>query len=137
MTTENIKTRKAYRQGELLFVPLDQEDTITLGYKLQDSSSPRWKKLPTNVIREGEATGHKHEVLSQKQGSAMLLAPVSTLLRGLSHMDFVSREDRMLVTQEPVEVVHPEHRPLNIPSGIYLIIIQREYDEVKARRIMD
>ena len=26
MTTENIKTRKAYRQGELLFVPLSKDE---------------------------------------------------------------------------------------------------------------
>ena len=52
-------------------------------------------------------------------------------------MDLVGSEDRMLVAEEPVEVVHPEHRPLNLPKGIYLVIVQREYDEVKARRIMD
>jgi hypothetical protein len=52
-------------------------------------------------------------------------------------MDLLGTEDRLLTVKEPVEVVHPEHRPLNLSVGIYLIIIQREYDEVAARRIMD
>ena len=29
-------------------------------------------------------------------------------------MDFVGNEDRMLVADEPVEIVHPERRPLEV-----------------------
>jgi hypothetical protein len=137
MANANDKARKAYRQGELLFVPLNKEDMTMLGSEPTDRSAPRWNKLQTNILREGEATGHKHEVLSRTAGVASILAPVAPLLRGLAHMDLVGSEDRMLVAEEPVEVVHPEHRPLNLPQGIYLVIVQREYDEVKARRVMD
>jgi len=98
---------------------------------------PSWNKLSTNVIREGEATGHKHEVIEKTRGTATMLAPARQLLPGLPNMDEIGTEDRLLTVKQPVEVVHPEHRPLNLPTGIYLIIIQREYDEVKARRILD
>ena len=136
-TTEKIKTRKAYRQGELLFVPLSQTDLETLTFDPEDSKNLSWNKLSDHVIREGEATGHKHEVIEQTPGTATMLAPSRQFLPGLPSMDRIGTEDRMLTVRQPVEVVHPEHRPLNLPVGIYLIIIQREYDEVKSRRILD
>jgi len=135
MATQDVKVRKAYRQGELLFVPLDTEEMETLNPK--NASYPRWKKLQTNVLREGEATGHKHEVVAERAGMATLLAPAGQLIQGLANMDFVGNEDRMLVADEPVEVVHPEHKPIRLPIGVFLVVVQREYDEVKARRIMD
>jgi hypothetical protein len=135
MATENIKTRKAYRQGELLFVPLSKEGLASLDPESKSYSS--WKKLSTNVLREGEATGHKHEVITQTPDVASILAPASQFIRGLASMATIGSEDRMLVATRPVEVVHPEHKPLNLPEGSYLVIIQREYDEIKARRILD
>jgi hypothetical protein len=137
MEKKDTKVRKAFRQGELLFVPLNQEDMASIGHEPKDASYPRWNKLQTNVLREGEATGHKHEVMTQTPGAATLLAPVSTLLRGLSEMDLIGNEDRLLVAEEPVEVVHPEHKPLRLLKGVFLVVVQREYDEVKARRVID
>ncbi len=137
MSTQDDKMRTAYRQGELLFVPLDAKDMASMGPDAKGRSSGRWKKLKTNVLREGEATGHRHEVLTQNAGMATILAPAASLLQGLAHMDFVGNEDRMLVADEPVEVVHPEHRTLKLPIGVFLVVVQREYDEVKARRIID
>jgi hypothetical protein len=135
--TEKIKTRKAYRQGELLFVPLSQADLQTLAFDPDDSRDLSWNRLSSHVIREGEATGHKHEVIEQTPGTATMLAPSRSFLPGLPNMDRIGAEDRMLTVKQPVEVVHPEHRPVSLPVGIYLIIIQREYDEVKTRRILD
>ncbi|MCJ7655964.1 MAG: hypothetical protein MUO97_11850 [Dehalococcoidia bacterium] len=137
MSKQDVKVRKAFRQGELLFVPLSQEDMASIGPDPKDASHPRWNKLQTNILREGEATGHKHEVMTQTPGAATLLAPVSTLMRGLPNMTLIGNEDRLLVAEEPVEVVHPEHKPLSLPKGNFLVVVQREYDEVKARRVMD
>jgi hypothetical protein len=137
MAAENTKTRKAYRQGELLFVPLDREDMARLAPEAENQSYPYWKKLQTNVLREGEATGHKHEVMEQTTGTVVILVPERQLMPGLPNMDLIGNEDRMLVAEEPVEVVHPEHKPLWLPKGNFLVVVQREYDEVKARRIMD
>ena len=136
MATQS-KTRKAYRQGELLFVPVSSDELKTLEYDPKEQLYPSWKKLGSNVIREGEATGHKHEVIEQTPGTATMLEPARTVMPGLPNMDQVGTEDRLLMVKEPVEVVHPEHKPLVLMVGVYLIIVQREYDEVRARRILD
>lgn len=135
MSTKNITSRKAYRQGELLFVPLNREDMALLNPENQ--SYPHWEKLASNVIREGEATGHKHQVLTETPDVATLLAPARQFMEGLPNMDLVGSDDRLLVATKPLEITHPEHRPLRLPEGNYLVVIQREYDEVKARRIRD
>ena len=137
MATQCSNVRKAYRQGELLFVPVSSEELKNLEFDPTNQTYTAWNKLASNVIREGEATGHKHEVIEQTAGTATMLEPSRRFLPGLPNMDMIGMEDRLLTVREPVEVVHPEHRPLNLPVGIYLIIIQREYDEVNSRRIMD
>lgn len=137
MKTQTVKTRKVYRQGELLFMPVHPEEMQTLGIDSTGSPHPSWHKLATPVIREGEATGHKHEVIERTAGTAVLHEPKRLFLFGLAGMGMIESEDRMLVVKEPVDIVHPEHRPLTLPSGFYLIIIQREYDEIKSRRILD
>jgi hypothetical protein len=120
-----------------LFVPVSPNELNGLNFDPGGKKYSAWNKLATNVIREGEATGHKHEVIEQTAGTATMLEPARRFLPGLPNMDMIDAGDRLLTVREPVEVVHPEHRPLNLPVGIYLIIIQREYDEVKDRRIMD
>ena len=137
MSTQDLKTRTAYRQGELLFIPLDAQDMASIGPDTKGTSSHRWNKLNSNVLREGEATGHKHEVITRNPGMARILAPAASFLGGLAHMNFVGNEDRMLVADELVEVVHPEHNTLKLHIGVFLVVVQREYDEVKARRIID
>jgi hypothetical protein len=137
MATQCSNVRKAYRQGELLFVPVSSDELKKLEFDPTNQTYTAWNKLASNVIREGEATGHKHEVIEQTAGTATMLEPARRFLPGLPNMDMIGMEDRLLTVREPVEVVHPEHRPLNLPVGIYLIIIQREYDEVKSRRILD
>jgi hypothetical protein len=52
-------------------------------------------------------------------------------------MDRITGEDRLLVAEGPVEVVHPEHKPLALAKGIHLIIVQREYDETRSHRVQD
>lgn len=132
-----VKTRKAFRQGELLFVPVNWEELTRLGFYPGDKNSLSWNELGSYVIREGEITGHKHEVIEREPQTATLFTPIRQFLPGLPDMDNLGNEDKLLTVQQPVEVIHPEHRPLNLAIGIYLIIVQREYDEVKARRIMD
>ena len=137
MAKQNIKMRKAYRQGELLFVSLNQQDREKLETEPNAPSYSRWSKLSTNVLREGEATGHKHEVMSRTPASVTLIAPARQFIGGLPDMDFVGTEDRLLVTAEPAEIAHPEHNTLRLPKGSYLVVVQREYDEVRARRVRD
>ena len=137
MAQSNIPMRKAFRQGELLFVPLSKDDYARLFGDKKDMASLGWQKLDTNVIREGEATGHKHEVLAKLAATAVLFAPPESLLASLPGMDRITGQDRLLVADGPVEIVHPEHKPLALPKGMHLVIVQREYDETSSRRVRD
>ena len=118
MVTENDKVRKAYRQGELLFLPLNEEDTAKIGHVPKSASYPCWNALKTNVLREGEATGHKHEVLTRTPGMAYYIGTLQhQLLRGLANMDLVGSEDRMLVADEPVEIVPSKTQAFESSTG--------------------
>ena len=72
----------------------------------------------TNVIIEGEISGHKHEVengkLYEKNGKVIIEAQADCVVK------------------------HPEHAPIKLPQGTYEIDIQEEYDEVKhASKVKD
>ncbi len=137
MAKREIPTRKTFRQGELLFVPLGKEDYARLFGDRRDLADLGWQDLDTNVIREGEATGHKHQVLTKLAVSAALFAPPESWMQALAGMDRITGEDRLLVADGPVEIVHPEHRPLTLPKGIHLIVVQREYDETQSYHVLD
>ena len=137
MSTQDTKTRKAHRQGELLFVPLNKNDIQTVASDNNGVKFHQWHELDTDVLREVETTGHKHQVLSKTDDAVSIMAPARSFMNGLSGMNFIGTEDRLLVSRQPVRVVHPEHKSLRLPAGIFLVVIQREYDEVRARRVMD
>jgi hypothetical protein len=137
MAKKDSKSIKAWRQGELLFVRLNEQDMGLLGLDHKHSSQPQWQKLRTRVLREGELTGHRHEVLARTRATASILAPGDPFTGGLPDMDMIGHEDRLLLANEPVEVAHPEHRALRLPKGVYLVIVQREYDETRTRRVLD
>lgn len=131
------KTRKAYRQGELLFLPLSDGEFKDMDANPNQATHSSWRNLNTDTLREGEATGHKHQVVTETAGVATILAPVQQFMRGLPQMSPLGTEDRLLISDEPAQIVHPEHNTLALPKGTYLVIVQREYDEVKARRVLD
>ena len=137
MAKRDTPIRKALRQGELLFVPLSKEDYARLFGDEKDVTVMGWQKLETHVIREGEATGHKHEILTKLAAAATLFAPPESLRRGLAGMDRITSEDRLLVADGPIEIVHPEHKPLTLPKGMHLVIVQREYDEARPQPVLD
>jgi hypothetical protein len=137
MAKRSASGRRAFRQGELLFVPLSKDDHARLFGDHKDVASSGWRPLETNVLREGEATGHKHEVVTRMAATAALFAPPELFMRGLPGMDRITGEDPLLVADGPVEIVHPEHEPLALPKGMHLVIVQREYDETKVYRVMD
>ena len=120
-----------------MFVPLSREDYARLFGNEKDVTVMGWQKLETHVIREGEATGHKHEILTKLAVAATLFAPPESLLRGLAGMDRITSEDRLLVADGPIEIVHPEHKPLTLPKGMHLVIVQREYDEARPQQVLD
>lgn len=75
----------------------------------------------TNVLAEGEATGHAHRVAGS--GATVLDGP------GV----------RYLSAPNGAEVTHEEHGPQTLPPGNYKIEIVQEYDhfEEEARDVLD
>ena len=110
---------KAYRQGELVFVP-----RTTVIEKASAEKNWGAKKKSDNKIREGELAGHIHE------------ATKGDLLEHYGTMT--------LAVPEGTEIIHPEHKTLHLPKtgdlspvGELDIIIQREYSEEKDREVRD
>ncbi len=119
---------KAYRQGELLFVPREIKDMAGLRETLA-------KGRKTTVIAEGEATGHKHELADPATATLIEVDSWHTYIDGVSPraQDF----EKILHTDVGTVIKHPDHKELELPAGTYFIKTQREYDEEAARRVMD
>lgn len=103
-----------YRQGDVLLVKTD---------KIPKES----KEKKSNIVVEGEATGHAHR-----------------LLNGLVFE--TTKREFQLDPNEPTmwikatkgaRLVHEEHGPIEIEIGFYIVIRQREYDGEKNRMVFD
>ena len=80
------------------------------------------KKRPTTVVAEGEATGHKHEVIGDG-------------------VEVYEDERGTLYVSAPNggRVQHEEHHAIELPPGNYTVGIVQEYDHFaeEARRVAD
>jgi len=125
----DVNLGKTCRQGELLFIPV--------------TNMPKWAKEKAmkgnsigNVIREGEVSGHKHEV--EGAGAKLMDAPPSYMWDSTSQETFQLPDGQMFLTSEnEIIVKHPEHNSLKLKKGNYVVRVQREYDEVENRMVMD
>lgn len=76
------------------------------------------------ILAFGEATKHKHEIT---EGKAELFEANGVLY--------------LKVESEEAELTHPEHNPIRIKKGAYLIEHQREYapneSHRRERRVLD
>lgn len=79
------------------------------------------KKLDTNVLQEGEFTGHAHR------------------LHGDGYSVYQQHDQKYLRLLKPTALRHEEHKEIELPAGDYKIDIVREYDHFaeEARRVMD
>ena len=99
---------KLFRQGDLLIrkVPSIPKTAIPTS---------------TNIIAEGEKTGHNHELKGSHQVFEML--------------------DKQLYFEAKQDVIlkHPDHNTLDIPKGRYIVEHQRRYDpfEDTQEEVMD
>ncbi len=97
-----------YRHGDVF---LDTTDKIP--------SAAR--RLPHCVLAEGEATGHRHEILQEHAAEL-----------------FEHGNERFLsVICQEASLVHPEHATIALPRGIYRVWFQREYSPKEIRRVVD
>jgi hypothetical protein len=94
-----------YRQGDLLFI---RQESLPGGLKARASQ----------VILEGETTGHAHRLTA----GAVLDAPNGTMWLNLD---------------TTAQVVHEEHGPITLDPGPWLVIRQREYQPEAIRQVID
>ena len=91
------KKPKVFRHGDLLIKEVSS---------IPNTAVP----LSTNIIAEGEKTGHNHELKGSHQVFEML--------------------DKQLYFEAKQDVIlkHPDHNTLEIPKGHYIVEHQRRYD---------
>lgn len=108
---------KNFRQGEVLIFgvpPIRIKTEFPKGW--QKKAKPR----ADNVIIEGEISGHKHEVINGRMYESPDKKGIMILEAG-----------------EGCKVIHPEHKEISVPKGVYEIDIQREYDGKDSNKVKD
>lgn len=111
---------KFYQQGDVL---LKKVTKLPKGLK----------RLKTNVLAEGETTGHFHAVVPRETEHRRLdTFPGFKLLQA-------ENGDRYIQLTEPAEVKHQEHHTIQLDPGLYQIDLVREfeYDANETRRVVD
>lgn len=106
--------KKIYRHGDLGFTSTE-ENISTL------------KKVGSNrfVLALGETTGHKH-VISAERGTLDIYKDEKT-------------NQIVLVIDGKSVITHEEHKPIEIPTGVYRMKNQQEYDYhmLAGRQVID
>ena len=85
-----------------------------------------WKKVQSGfVIAEGEISGHHHKLVCEPETQIEIAQDE----RGW----FIKKLDN-----QEVSLIHDTHETQTITEqGIYFFPIQREYDEIAERRVLD
>jgi hypothetical protein len=100
---------KQIRQGDVFLMQID---------KLPENIKPK-----NNVLAYGEVTGHSHRFEESK------LVQVYQDDNNDQYID---------VQEEQADLIHEEHHVLQIPKGMYKVVLQRELDILsQVRQVMD
>lgn len=102
------QSRFLYRHGDVLIAPINE---------LPAGASPR----SGLVLAHGEHTGHTHRI--QEFGAASMYV--------------YGKELYLLVSGPKATVVHEEHKPIELPVGVYRVWQQREYTPTAIRTVVD
>jgi hypothetical protein len=97
---QNIEYELAYRQGEILIFKVKKYP-----YRYE-----RKRVVPSGVIREGEKEGHEHRL---EGGQATLEL-------------FDGDEEGTIKVDKATTLTHPEHAPIKLPKGDYVMKVQKE-----------
>ena len=95
------------RHGDLVFTPL-KEIPQTLKDVLHKNNF---------LLAEGEYTGHKHVITVENPDNMKIYTDTSDPERHF-----------ILQLKSVATVTHKEHKPIEIPMGIYKMKFEREYD---------
>ena len=75
------------------------------------------KSLKTDVLAEGEATGHTHRLVGQAQI--------------LEHQAADGTVEKFVDAKQDSQLVHQEHNTIDIPKGVYRVVQEREFDVIE------
>ncbi|MAO89113.1 MAG: hypothetical protein CL880_01085 [Dehalococcoidia bacterium] len=75
------------------------------------------KSLKTDVLAEGEATGHTHRLVGQAQI--------------LEHEAADGTVEKFVDAKQDSQLVHQEHNTIDIPKGVYRVVQEREFDVIE------
>lgn len=98
MTDPGENIIKMYRQGDLLL-----KEVVRLPHKLRE--------IKNKILAEGEMSGHAHIIVDG--------AVYETINMENNQMFAIAGKNTTLI--------HDEHNPIKLPSGLYHVIRQREY----------
>jgi hypothetical protein len=87
------------------------------------------KRISTNVLQEGEHTGHAHRLQFRHDDKAI----------GSGVYQHPTSLQKFFKLEEPTLLRHEEHHEILVPPGEYEIRIVREYDHFaeEARSVID
>jgi len=105
---------KMYRHGDVLLIKVDK---LPKNIKFVEKTN--------NVILEGEVTGHAHK---NKANIRWAINGEDVEEKGIIGYAVVDGK---------TDLVHEEHNTITLPTGIYQIRRQREYDEKAIRFVQD
>jgi hypothetical protein len=91
-----------YRQGDVLLIRVEELPP-----------KKKRRKMKTDIIVRGEATGHAHRIFN------------GTLYQNWSR---TQRPRRFIKANKGAKLIHDEHGEIDLEEGIYQIVRQREYD---------
>lgn len=91
---------EVYRQGEILIFKVKE---FPRAYE-------KGRIIKSGVIREGEKEGHEHKL----EGGCSTLSL------------FGGDEAGTIEVKEPTTLVHPEHKPIELPKGKFIAAVQKE-----------
>lgn len=109
-----------YQQGDVLLKRIDRLPEGLI-------------KLKGAILQEGETTGHKHQFIAINE------VQLYTTGRTTNERTITTNEQKYLIVNNVVELLHEEHKPIIVEPGIYEIDIVREYDydANEVRRVVD
>jgi hypothetical protein len=110
---ETNRNKPFWRQGDIYFVKLDGEI---------DSESAT--AIKNGIIAKGENTGHSHRVSPSSMAAGALLC-------------LVGRSMFLRSPEAGATIVHDEHGPIELPAGSYAVVLQREFDGLGWRQVVD
>jgi hypothetical protein len=104
--------RKVIRQGDVVFIPIAEVPKKAKSAKRVDK-----------ILALGEVSGHHHRF--------DMAAPVQVYGAQTAESQFID-------VKEQSTILHEEHKPLEIPAGVWEVKIARELDIMnEVRRVSD